>query len=71
MFSAGNSKTNATKNVGYNKLSSHDDYLLDEQNGNVVPSSQKTDKDKFDDIIDLNNTSDFEEELTDDSDYGK
>lgn len=28
-------------------------------------------KDKFDDIIDLNATSDYEEELTDDSDYGK
>ncbi|KAK7573635.1 hypothetical protein V9T40_010826 [Parthenolecanium corni] len=65
---AGNSKTNPPKNVGYNKLSSHDEYLLDEKNGNVVPGSQKNVKDKFD-IIDLNSTSDFEEELTEDSDY--
>lgn len=58
-----------TKNVGYNKLSSHDDYLLDEKNGNVVRHSKSL-KEKFDDFVDAN-ASDFEEELTDDSDYGK
>ncbi len=52
-------------------MSSHDDYLLDEENGNVVSNSQKSAKEKISDIVDLNNTSDFEEELTDDSDYGK
>lgn len=72
MFSAGNSKTNVAKNVGYNKLSSHDDYLLDEKNGNIVPQhNEKNVKEKFDEVMDLHHTSDFEEELTDDSDYGK
>jgi len=70
---AGNSKANITKNSGYNKLSSHDEYLLDKENGNIVAETQDQTnfKDKFDDIIDLNATSDYEEELTDDSDYGK
>lgn len=59
------------KNIGYNKLSSYDDYILDEQNGNIETSDQKSIIDKFNAVVDLNNTSDFEEELTDDSDYGE
>lgn len=67
---AGNSKTNNVKNVAYNKLASYDDYVLDEQNGNIESSDQKSIIDKFNAVVDLNSASDFEEELTDDSDYG-